>query len=279
MTIQERNMISGHHDSVHTLIVSDVHLGSRVSRAKECLDLLESFRTAKHHWNFKQLILLGDIFDDLNFTRLGKHAWQLVSLFREITDEESNARVIWILGNHDELLVQLMAHLVGIKVHEEFEWTIGAKRFFAMHGQQFDKWIINWPNVSKIPSWIYDFIQQVDGSKQRISRFVKDKSKTWLHINAEVANGIVNYASKRPRKIDAAFCGHTHIAESIEFADRNMWYYNTGCWTGKHPPTYVTISVNGEVHVCEYVEESRSMAASANSTIEAAVQAQIPIRL
>ncbi len=245
-------------EPVHTLIVSDVHLGSRVSRASECLELLESYRTDKRRWKFKQLVLLGDIFDDLNFNRLNKHAWKLVSLIREITDEESSAKVVWILGNHDELLVPLMAHLVGITVHEEYEWGIGNKRFFAMHGQQFDKWIMKYPNISKIPSWMYDVIQQLDGPKQRLSRFVKEKSKTWLRINAEVARGIVNYASRKGYKIDAAFCGHTHIAETIEFAEQGISYYNTGCWTGKHAPTFVTISNAGEVQLHEYQFEAEA---------------------
>lgn len=239
-------------ESIHTLIVSDVHLGSRVSRAKECLQLIESYRIDKRRWRFQQLILLGDIFDDMNFNRLDKYAWKLVSLFREITDEESSAKVVWILGNHDELLVPLMAHLVGIRVHEEIEWSVGNKRFFAMHGQQFDKWIMNYPNISKVPSWIYDAIQALDGSKQRISRFVKEKSKTWLRINGEVARGIVNYAERKGLDIDAAFCGHTHIAEEIQFPETKVRYFNTGCWTGRHAPTYVTISRSGIVSLNEY---------------------------
>lgn len=249
-------------EPIHTLIVSDVHLGSRVSRAKECLELIESYRIDKRRWRFRKLILLGDIFDDLNFSRLDKYAWKLVSLFREITDEESNAEVVWVLGNHDELLVPLMAHLVGIKVHEEYEWEIAGRRYFAMHGQQFDKWIINYPNISKVPSWIYDLIQQLDGPKQRISRFVKEKSKTWLRINDSVARGIVNYASSKGKGIVAAFCGHTHIAEEIDFPENGIRYFNTGCWTGKHAPTYVTISIRGKVQLRELEQNAAPIVAA-----------------
>jgi metallophosphoesterase superfamily enzyme len=46
-----------------TLLVSDVHLGSEVSRARDALDLIQSLR-------YRRLILLGDIFSDLNFRRL-----------------------------------------------------------------------------------------------------------------------------------------------------------------------------------------------------------------
>ncbi len=45
------------------VILSDLHLGSEVSRAREALDLLRSI-------SFKRLILLGDIFCDLNFSAI-----------------------------------------------------------------------------------------------------------------------------------------------------------------------------------------------------------------
>ncbi len=238
-----------------TLIVSDVHLGSRVSQPKKLLDLLQSYRLGKHEWNFDRLILLGDIFDDLNFSRLKKHAWQVVGLIREITDEESNAEVVWILGNHDELLAQVMSHLVGVTVHEEYEWRVNGNRYLAMHGHQFDKWVMYYPNLSKIPSWMYDFIQRIDSRRQRLSRYIKEKSKKWLRINQDVARGIVSHARTKGHAYHSVFCGHTHLAEQIDFADAGLSYYNTGCWTGRHPPTYITIDDHGRVLLHEYQAE------------------------
>src|SRR5437763_8547420 len=43
-----------------TIIISDLHLGSEVSRAPAALKMLKSA-------SFNRLILLGDIFSDLNF--------------------------------------------------------------------------------------------------------------------------------------------------------------------------------------------------------------------
>ncbi|MBI5732770.1 hypothetical protein HY967_02295 [Candidatus Jorgensenbacteria bacterium] len=51
------------------IIVSDVHLGSRVSRAKQLLQWLKS-------QNFKKLILNGDIFDDLNIKWFLRDDWE-----------------------------------------------------------------------------------------------------------------------------------------------------------------------------------------------------------
>ena len=60
-----------------TVIVSDLHLGSEISRAGEALDFLQSVR-------FKRLILLGDIFADLNFSRLTKEHWKFLGHIRKL---------------------------------------------------------------------------------------------------------------------------------------------------------------------------------------------------
>ncbi|MGH8007679.1 MAG: hypothetical protein ACREQ3_11795, partial [Candidatus Binatia bacterium] len=62
---------------VDTLLVSDVHLGSDLSRPPALLSIL------KQH-AFKRLILLGDILDDLNLSRLQRHDWELLRYIRAL---------------------------------------------------------------------------------------------------------------------------------------------------------------------------------------------------
>lgn len=69
-----------------TIILSDLHLGSEVSRARDALRLLE-----RHY--FERLILLGDIFCDLNFGRLKKDHWRLLSYIRKLSNP--NAALKW----------------------------------------------------------------------------------------------------------------------------------------------------------------------------------------
>lgn len=54
---------------VDTLILSDIHLGAEVSQARQAVAMLRQHR-------FQRLILLGDIFADLNFRRLKKEHWR-----------------------------------------------------------------------------------------------------------------------------------------------------------------------------------------------------------
>ncbi|MCY7360682.1 MAG: metallophosphoesterase, partial [Ignavibacteria bacterium] len=88
---------------IDTLIISDIHLGSKASRPLQVKEMLESYR-------FKRLILLGDIFDDLNFTRLNKEHWNLLSYIRKLSNPEKNIEVVWVEGNHDEGLIDIMSH-------------------------------------------------------------------------------------------------------------------------------------------------------------------------
>src|SRR6516225_4974103 len=97
-------------DSIYdTIVISDVHLGSEVSRAGDALDLLQSVR-------FNRLILLGDMFADLNFGRLTKEHWKFLGYIRKLSNPKHQIEVVWVEGNHDLGLTEVMSHMVGVRV-------------------------------------------------------------------------------------------------------------------------------------------------------------------
>src|SRR5207253_1818721 len=75
-----------------TLILSDWHLGSDMSRADEARRMLRRHR-------FRRLILLGDIFSDLNFGRLTKQHWKFLSYIRKLSNPKRQVEVVWVEGN------------------------------------------------------------------------------------------------------------------------------------------------------------------------------------
>src|ERR1035438_5487861 len=77
-----------------TLILSDLHLGAEMSRAREALRVLQES-------SYRRLILLGDIFADLNFGRLKKEHWKFLGYIRKLSNPKRNVEVIWVEGNHD----------------------------------------------------------------------------------------------------------------------------------------------------------------------------------
>jgi len=223
-------------NKTHTLIISDLHLGSRVSRAKEAAEFLKNFE-------FKKLILLGDIFEDLNFNRLRSDDWKFLAL---LTKFSKTRKVRWVVGNHDKDLAKIFAAFTGAKVYNVYVWRVRSKKFLAIHGHQFDNFMINNAFLSLIAVKIYNFVQIVDFKDKRISRYIKRESKLWMRNSEKVAARAILYA--RFRRVDCIFCGHTHKA--MQERRGKIRYYNSGCWTDI-PSTYITID-GKKIEICKY---------------------------
>src|SRR5215475_9929032 len=99
----------------NTLILSDLHLGAETSHAREATSLLKEKR-------FERLILLGDIFADLNFARLTKDHWKFLGCIRKLSNPKRGIEVVWVEGNHDHGLANIMSHLVGVRVYQAYRW-------------------------------------------------------------------------------------------------------------------------------------------------------------
>ena len=216
-----------------TLILSDVHLGSEISRARDALDLLKSM-------SFRRLILLGDIFNDLNFRRLKKEHWQFLSYIRKLSNPKRNVEVVWVEGNHDLGLSDLMSHLVGIPVYQQYMWEYRGQRYLAIHGHQFDRFVVNNFLLSRLGEWLFLWIQKVDAGKKRLSRYLDRLNTRWLRLSDKVCRGALTYAAHY--RTNYIFCGHTHVPLQ---ADRDgIRYFNSGSWVDKQC-TYIVIDEEG----------------------------------
>ena len=214
-------------NKTHTLIISDFHLGSKVSRSRAVKGLLDNF-------NFKKLILLGDIFESLDFDELKEADWKLLALLGELSKKK---KVRWVIGNHDKGLTKLFANLTGIETFISYKWRYDGVRYIAIHGHQFDSFLVNNMILGIIINKIYNFIQLVDFRDKRISRFIKRSSKGWLRLSKKVAKRAILYA--RLNRANIVFCGHTHKA--MKMRRGKIRYYNSGCWTDI-PSTYITLN-------------------------------------
>ncbi len=218
-----------------TLLLSDLHLGSDISRAREALALLDSC-------SYRRLILLGDIFSDLNFARLNGDHWTFLSQIRKLSNRKRRIEVVWVEGNHDQGLSKVMSHLVGIPVYQRYAWEYQGKRHLAIHGHQFDRFVANNAFISRVGELLYARIQKLDHRSKTFSRYLDRLNTRWLRLEAKVASGALAYA--KSGHIDRIFCGHTHLSAHLE--RDGVSYYNTGCWIDARP-TYITI---GEEGVC-----------------------------
>lgn len=82
-------------DTYDRLIISDLHLGSDICQAELLEEDLEW--TAQ---NSRELVINGDILDDLKSHRLKKRYFACLKVIRRNSDRD-DLRLIWIRGNHD----------------------------------------------------------------------------------------------------------------------------------------------------------------------------------
>jgi UDP-2,3-diacylglucosamine pyrophosphatase LpxH len=219
-----------------TLIISDLHLGSDVSRAREATELLETRK-------FRRLVLLGDIFSDLNFRRLTSDHWKFLSRIRKLSNPKRKIEVVWVEGNHDQGLSQIMSHLVGVPVYQRYVWEYEGKRHVALHGHQFDP---RSEALNRVGERLFYTLQKLDGNRKRFSRLIDRVNTRWLRMESRVAEGALLYA--RAGRVDRIFCGHTHVASHQN--RHGVDYYNSGSWIDANP-TYLTIDEQG-VHIHRY---------------------------
>ena len=211
------------------VILSDLHLGGENCQARELWQFLEGIKHG--HLAAKRMILNGDVFDSIDFRRLKKNHWKVLSAIRKLSDE---IETVWVHGNHDGEF-EFISHLLGVSVVEEYVFVSGGKRVLCLHGHQFDQFIHRYRMTTWVADVLYRFLQRLDSS-HTIARFAKRQSKIFLRNLEAIESGSLNRA--REVGADIVCCGHTHVA-SLK-ASNGITYVNCGCWT-ETPSHYVVI--------------------------------------
>ncbi|MES2201070.1 MAG: UDP-2,3-diacylglucosamine diphosphatase [candidate division FCPU426 bacterium] len=222
----------------HSILISDVHFGSPLCQARELHDFLGNIRV-------KNLILNGDIFEDLKFYRLSHWHWEAFGQIRKISD---HCKVVWIRGNHDVVDPEFMGHLLGVKVKGHFEWNVGNRRCYATHGDRWDVYIYKYRRASEALTAGYNFLRRFSSRGMRaLARFLKTRSKMLLRNHEALLYSASSFG--RSHGMDAVFCGHTHRA-SLETAE-GLLYGNSGTWESDLPH-FIGVNPDG-VFLCRYL--------------------------
>src|ERR1700733_8291368 len=225
----------------NTLILSDLHLGAETSHAREATRVLKENR-------FHRLILLGDIFADLNFARLTKDHWKFLGYIRKLSNPKRNIEVVWVEGNHDHGLTNIMSHLVGVRVYQHYAWQYAGLRHIAIHGPQFDGFQVNNVRLSRLGTSLYLQLQKLDFKNKPIVRLIDRLNTRWLRRSPKGATGALGYA--RHHGAARIFRGYSPRAAQVE--QEGIHYYNSGGWVDSRL-TYLTIDEQG-VQIHEFDE-------------------------
>ncbi len=210
------------------IIISDLHLGSDVCQAK----LLEEFLIwAVNHC--RQLVINGDIFDDLNFKRLTKRHFACLKVIRRNSDRD-DFHLVWVRGNHDGP-AGIVSHIVGVDILDEYIYDNGQVRLLILHGDQFDTFTTGYPLLTGLASGVFYYIQKT--MPHGAARWIRRISKRWQRNSQRVRDRAIDYA--RGRGFRFVTCGHTHLP--LEADQNGVHYVNSGTWTDYPPCPFVAV--------------------------------------
>ncbi len=216
-----------------SLFISDVHLGSRGCQAKYLLDFLQTTQC-------KQLYLVGDIVDVWEM-RNGIY-WPEAhnAVVREVLEKaRSGTEVIYIPGNHDELLrAHLGAEFGAVLIRDEvIHECANGERFLVLHGDRFDGVVQQSRWLAQLGASAYDNLLALNGLLNRIRRqlglrywslagYLKQRVK---HAVQYIGNFETALALEAQRiGVNGMICGHIHHAEMREIGA--TLYCNCGDW-------------------------------------------------
>lgn len=221
---------------VDVVVLSDLHLGTYGSRAKEITSYLRSISP-------QMLILNGDIIDIWQFS---KHYFPAAhfGVIKEITHLMSNGtRVIYITGNHDETLRRYSGLDLGnFQLTDKLVIEINHKMTWIFHGDVFDNTTRGSARVlAKLGSSGYGLLILLNRfinrglhlfGQQRISL----SKKIMAGVNKAVAkvNDLEMIAAELAveKKYDYVICGHIHqpCKKTIVTSKGEVVYLNSGDW-------------------------------------------------
>ena len=118
-----------------TIVISDLHLGTKGSKAKEVTNFLKQYKCRK-------LILNGYIIDGWQLKKYGAWKKKHTAFFKTVLKmiDDYDTKVIYLRGNHDDFLDQIMPLKLGkqFQIRKDYILKSGGKRFYITHGDIFD---------------------------------------------------------------------------------------------------------------------------------------------
>ncbi len=216
-------------------IISDIHLGTYGSHAKECLQYLKSIDP-------QLLILNGDIIDLWNLKNkyFDTDHMELINQIMKMSSKGS--KVYYLVGNHDERLRYLSKQSLGnIHIREKLVLTYNKKKYWIFHGDVFDASLKLSPMLAKLGGKGYDLLikinRLVNVTRKKLgldyvsfSKKVKARVKRGVKLIRDFEKVAINLAIEN--NYDYVICGHIHepVIREANTAEGSVVYMNSGDW-------------------------------------------------
>jgi len=220
---------------VELAVISDVHLGTFGCHAKELLKYLDSISP-------KTLILNGDIIDIWQFRKRYFPKSHLAVIQKIIDLSTKGTKVIYITGNHDEMLRKFSDMTMGnFSVVDKLVMDLDGKKAWFFHGDVFDASIQNAKWLAKLGGWGYDllilinrfinwFLIKLGREKFSLSKKIKNSVKKAVKYIQDFEVTASDLAIDNNYKY--VVCGHIHQPQMIRKTNKvgTTLYLNSGDW-------------------------------------------------
>ena len=217
-----------------TIVLSDIHLGTSSSKAKEVSNFL------KNH-TCDTLLLNGDIIDGWQLQKYGKWKKSHTRFFRRVIKmtEQHKTKVYYLRGNHDDFLDTILPMSFG-NIHIDREYIhqgATGKQYYVVHGDVFDTVTTKLKWIAKLGDVGYTFLLWINKHYNNyrvkrglpyysLSQVVKQKVKSAVSYISDFEMELAELA--RSRKCDGVICGHIHQPAIKEY--NGIEYLNSGDW-------------------------------------------------
>lgn len=216
-----------------TIVISDVHLGSRWSKAKEATQFLTKNTC-------DTLILCGDIIDGWLLMRGRKKKWNTVhtDFFRRVAEIAEETKVYYIRGNHDDFLERIVPFkLHNVSIVRDFIYESCNRKYFVFHGDILDKVSGSHKWLAKLGDIGYNGLMRLN---KPINKYRKRKGLPYYSISAatkrrakESVSNMVGFEQGIKDIVKENDCtgviyGHTHYPKITQIDD--ILSLNSGDW-------------------------------------------------
>ena len=216
-------------------VISDVHLGTYGCHADELLTYLNSIAP-------KKLILNGDIVDIWQFSKRYFPKSHLKIIKKIINMASKGTEVIYITGNHDELLRRFSDTKMGnFSIVDKLILDLYGQKAWFFHGDVFDLSIQNAKWLARLGGYGYDFLilmnrwvnwclDKMGKEKYSLSSKIKQSVKSAVKYIQDFEETAADLAIENG--YDYVVCGHIHQTkkEIIETPKGRTTYLNSGDW-------------------------------------------------
>ena len=220
---------------VKVVVISDVHLGTYGCHAQELNQYLKSIDT-------ELLIINGDFIDIWQLSKSYFPAAHTKVLQRVMKMLSNGTQVVYLTGNHDEMLRKYSGMQLGnLTVEDKLLIDIDGKKHWFFHGDVFDVSMKHSKWLAKLGGQGYDFLILIN---RGVNHILKMMGKERISLSKKVKDsvkGAVKFISNFEQTAadiaisngyDYVVCGHIHepVMKEVSNAKGSVTYLNSGDW-------------------------------------------------